>query len=170
MKAKELLKEIVKAYPDVVAIAQDEEGFVYTYFNIPEVSVGKNFWDDGRYAELFSHTAIIEWDSENWKENIVTINDLKKMKAIEALKQINAIFPNYIAIAKDKINDGQVYAYETLNVDANQVNGYWYFSSFGKKDLIANRLSPDFASKIEWDSEDWTKCIVTLNDIQDEEL
>jgi len=80
MKAKDLLKEIVKVYHDVVAIAQDKDGNVYTYLNIPEVSVGKTFWYARGYAELVSHSAIIEWDSENWKENIVTINDLKDEK------------------------------------------------------------------------------------------
>jgi len=31
MKAKDLLKEIVKAYPDVVAIARDYNGNLYAY-------------------------------------------------------------------------------------------------------------------------------------------
>ncbi len=31
MKALELLKEIVKSYPDVVAIAQDCGGLIYAY-------------------------------------------------------------------------------------------------------------------------------------------
>lgn len=75
MKAKDLLREIVKAYPDVVAIARDENKSVYLYsFEIPK----RVFltWDSNSNSDYFSHQNIIEWDSENWKENIVTINDL----------------------------------------------------------------------------------------------
>lgn len=81
MKAKELLKEIVKAHHDVVAIAQDKDKKVYVYSEympyidnetpfIPEWLVYK-----GTY-KILNFSDIIEWDSENWKENIVTINDL----------------------------------------------------------------------------------------------
>ena len=76
MKAKDLLKEIIKAYPDVVAIAQDFNGEVFIYNN--EIPKPMNYtWTSKGYYEQFSHENFIEWDSENCKENIITINDLK---------------------------------------------------------------------------------------------
>jgi len=76
MKAKDLLKEIVKAYPDVVAIAQERNKSVFVYYSvIPKIERG--VWLSSRFFEQFTFEEIIEWDSENWKENIVTINDLK---------------------------------------------------------------------------------------------
>ena len=81
MKAKELLKEIVKAYPDVVAIAQYSDKTVYVIFEyIPFLD---DFEADYEWlivngcCKIFNLSNIIEWDSENWKENIITINDLK---------------------------------------------------------------------------------------------
>lgn len=66
----------------MVAIAQDEDENVYTYLDIPEVSVGSEnfFWLARGFAELVSHPAIIEWDSDDWTKCIVTINDLKDEK------------------------------------------------------------------------------------------
>lgn len=76
MTAKQLLQELVKAYPDVVAIAQDEDGNVFVYkFSIPDLM--HNDWSNySTQFEYFYHRGIIEWDSEDWKERIVTINDL----------------------------------------------------------------------------------------------
>lgn len=80
MKAKDLLKEIVKAYPDVVAIAQDKSNAVYVFYNFkPEAH--NNEWNNFDSYSQFHFENIIEWDSENWKENIVTINDLKDEKS-----------------------------------------------------------------------------------------
>ena len=85
------------------------------------------------------------------------------MKAIEALKQINEIFPEYIAIAKDSDNEVHVYTSEILEISND--DNCWQLGN-----LYANykKVSEKFASKIEWELYDWTKCIVTLNDIQNE--
>ena len=85
------------------------------------------------------------------------------MKAIEALKQINEIFPEYIAIAKDADNEVCVYTSEILEISND--DNCWQLGN-----LYANykKVSESFANKIEWELDDWTKCIVTLNDIQNE--
>lgn len=85
------------------------------------------------------------------------------MKVIEALKQINTIFSEYVAIAKDE--DGNVYAHNKFELEVSKIRGYWY-SPTGNHKWI--EVSESFASKIEWDSDDWTKCIATLNNIQNE--
>ena len=82
MKADLLLKEIIKNYPDdnVVAIAQDGiTGDVYIYFNnIPKLELGSESWYNKPASCLsFDFSKIIEWNSEDWKQKIVTINDLK---------------------------------------------------------------------------------------------
>lgn len=77
MKAKELLKEIVKAYPDVVAIARDEDGDCYGYFDYMPLIKDCGEWSNYDRTWAINFSKIIEWDSENWKENIVTINDLE---------------------------------------------------------------------------------------------
>jgi len=72
MKAKDLLKEIVKYYPDVVAIAQDSTGISYAYyFYIPVI--GNHVWLNSSSMIPLHKKKDLEWDSENWKENIVTI-------------------------------------------------------------------------------------------------
>lgn len=85
------------------------------------------------------------------------------MKAIEALKQINEIFPEYIAIAKDK--DGQVNIYTTLEISSDIYVDCWTYKF---KYAHCRYLSENFASKIELDSYDWTKCIITINDLKNE--
>ena len=79
MKAKDLLKEIVKAYPDVVAIAQDEDESVFIYENyFPEIDEDNLHWRSEQFLlDEFYFAKIIEWDSVDWRKNIVTINDLK---------------------------------------------------------------------------------------------
>lgn len=85
------------------------------------------------------------------------------MKAIEALKQINAIFSEYVAIAKDR--DGNICVYNTFHLKIDSSENMWClkFSDDDYKDV-----SNSFAKQIEWDSDDWTKCIATLNDIENE--
>lgn len=81
MKSKELLREIVKAYPDVVAIAMNESSCVNVFKKqipfIQEDVQDDDYWvNKNREYFRFQFPNIIEWDSENWKENIITINDL----------------------------------------------------------------------------------------------
>ena len=77
MKAKDLLKEIVKAYPDVVAIAQDKSKDVYFYYNyVPTIEDGDS-WHNLDASTHFVFEKIIEWEHKSWKKRIVTINDLK---------------------------------------------------------------------------------------------
>lgn len=82
MKAKDLLKEIVKAYPDVVAIAQDEDESVFIYKDfIPVLDVENLHWRSEQFIlDEFYFPLIIEWDSVDWRTRIVTINDLKDEK------------------------------------------------------------------------------------------
>ena len=77
MKAKQLLEEIISNYPEVVAIAQDEDEDTFVFFNnIPEIIT--SCWDNKPSKCLsFDFSKIIEWDSEDWTQRIVTINDLK---------------------------------------------------------------------------------------------
>jgi len=82
MKADLLLKEIIKNYPNdnVVAIAQDkDENSVFVYFNqIPVINDSDERWCNFPIKYLaFDFSKIIKWDSHNWKQRIVTINDLK---------------------------------------------------------------------------------------------
>ena len=44
--------------------------------------------------------------------------------------------------------------------------GYW-FSPTGNHKWM--EVSETFAIKIQWDSDDWTKCIATLNDIENDQ-
>ena len=75
MTAKQLLQEIVKAYPDVVAIASNRDGITHGfYYKIPDMYL--NVWDNFLLKDRLFFPDIIKWDSENWKERIVTINDL----------------------------------------------------------------------------------------------
>jgi hypothetical protein len=75
MKAIDLLKEIVKFYPNVVAMARNKNGDCNVFvFQIPCELKGK--WWNSNKIEKIPYPQIIEWDSENWKENIVTINDI----------------------------------------------------------------------------------------------
>lgn len=76
MKAKDLLKEIVKDYPDVVAIAQDKSTKVYVYYNYMPLHGNYEWNNQDKYKEFYFEN-IIEWDSEDWNQRIVTINDLK---------------------------------------------------------------------------------------------
>lgn len=83
MKAKDLLKEIVKVYPNVVAITQDEDGEVYCFENVMPISnLNTNMWYNHHLRnnkdsfEKIPYEKLIEWDNEDWKQRIVTINDL----------------------------------------------------------------------------------------------
>ena len=78
MKAKDLLKEIVKAYPDVVAIARDKSGDVFIYKHFIPKWLWDGCWDntDNNFID-FSIPLILEWNSQDWTECIVTINDLQ---------------------------------------------------------------------------------------------
>lgn len=86
------------------------------------------------------------------------------MKAIEALKQINAIFSEYVAIAKDK--EGEVFVHNTTKLDSSMFKGFWFAPVNYHKWM---RVSDSFAKQIEFNSDDWTKCIVTLKDIKNEQ-
>jgi len=76
MKAKDILKEIVKAYPDVVAIARDESNIVYGYFNFMPHQQDCD-WHNFDKSLQINFEDFIEWDSEDWTKCIVTINDLQ---------------------------------------------------------------------------------------------
>lgn len=87
------------------------------------------------------------------------------MKAIEALKHINEIFPKYVALAKDE--NGEIYTHITEKIHPDNISLFWCGGYNGDpKGWIL--IGEKFANKIEWESDDWTKCIVTINDLQDE--
>ena len=76
MKAIDKLIELRKIDSSIVAIAKDDGGSVFFYLN--EIPFRKSsIWDT---SSAFSEIIIeedIEFDSNNWKECIVTINDLE---------------------------------------------------------------------------------------------
>ena len=78
MKAKSLLQYVNDLFPDIVAVAQDSEGEVYFYNNTDiEAYPNSGVWRANSNCDYIRHNPLynkdIQWDSNNWKECIETI-------------------------------------------------------------------------------------------------
>ena len=76
MKAKSLLQYVNDLFPDIVAVAQDETGHVY-FYTTTKLEFAVDAWFIQEEGEALKHNPLynkdIEWDSNNWKECIETI-------------------------------------------------------------------------------------------------
>lgn len=82
------------------------------------------------------------------------------MKAIEKLIQLRKEDPSIVAIAKDR--DGRVYYFNDF---PDECNSFW--SNYGEQGTDFNEITDDI---LEFDSNDWTECIVTVNDLENYEV
>lgn len=78
MKAIDKLIELRKTDSSIVAIARDKTGRDYWYSSVPEKCFIGNEWEnsDPNSTNGFIGNNILDFGSLNWKECIVTINDL----------------------------------------------------------------------------------------------
>jgi len=78
------------------------------------------------------------------------------MKAKQLLQYVNELFPDIVAIAKD--SNGDVYFYTSIDIEYFSSSGVW------RADSSCNYLkhNPLHNKDIEWESEDWKKCIEIL--------
>lgn len=80
MKAIDFFKELIKHYPDVKAIASDNDGSVYIFKNeIPEKDYEYKVWDvesDSKNMWELHFPLVLQWDSDYWEDKIITVNDL----------------------------------------------------------------------------------------------
>ena len=79
MKAIDKLIELRKTDSSIIAIAKDKSGRDFWYSSMPEKDFVIFEWvdDDPNSSNGFIGNNILDFGSTNWKECIVTINDLE---------------------------------------------------------------------------------------------
>ena len=76
------------------------------------------------------------------------------MKAKQLLQYVNDLFPDIVAVAQDET--GHVYFYTTTKLEID--GDAWFIQEEGE----ALKHNPLYNKDIKWNSDDWTKCIETI--------